>query len=94
MRSGNKRQEIELADSASLQEIQLGNLCFFHPSKVGLCGSTGPTSARGWEGNESPQKPKTIPPSYLELLRLRDQQALKGSTSMLAGIIDYKITRG
>lgn len=39
-------------------------------------------------GNESPQKPKTIPPSYLELLRLRDQQALKGST-MLAGIIDY-----
>ena len=39
-------------------------------------------------GAKSPQKPKTIPPSYLELLRLGDQQALKGST-MLAGIIDY-----
>ena len=27
-RSGNKRQEIELADSMSLQELRLGNLCF------------------------------------------------------------------
>ena len=87
-RSGSKGQEIELADSMSLQEIQLGNLFSILPRSGSVDPQVLLLQVVGGGGNESPQKPKTTPPSYLELLRLGDQQALKVST-ILAGIIDY-----